>query len=139
VRVSDPATRRRVRVAAAICVLEAVASLGMAVAELVSIDPGRASVGITTAVFFLLYGLGLGFAARGLDRLSSWSRGPVVLAQLIQLGVAWSFRGGSTTWVALLLAVPAVIVVFIVFSPTTTKALYGERESDQFRGPADRS
>ncbi len=53
-----------------------------------------------------------------------------MLAQLIELGVAWSFRGGSTTWVSILLAVPAVAVLAVVFSPSTTQALFGERMSD---------
>ncbi len=81
-------------------------------------------------MFFLLYAAGLAFCARGLLRLSSWTRGPIVLAQLIELGVAWSFRGGETTWVSVLLAIPAVIVLVVMFAPATTVALYGHRLSD---------
>jgi len=118
------------RVAAGLVGLEALGLLGLAVSELVNIDADRPSVGITTAVFFVLYAVGLGACVRGLLLARSWSRGPVVLAQLIELGVAWSFRGGSTTWVAILLAVPAVVVLAVVFSPSTTQALFGERASD---------
>jgi hypothetical protein len=116
--------------AAGLVALEAVGLIVLAVAEIVSIDPDRPSVGATTAAFFLLYAAGLAFSARGLLRLSSWTRGPIVLAQLIELGVAWSFRGGETTWVSVLLAIPAVIVLVVMFAPATTVALYGHRLSD---------
>ena len=66
---------------------------------------------VTTSLFFAVYGVGLLFCAWQLTRGQSWARSPVVLAQLIQLGVAWSFRGGDTTWVAIALAVVAVVVL----------------------------
>ena len=63
-------------------------------------ETSRPTMGITTSLFFVVYGVGLGWCAWQLRRLESWARAPIVLAQLIQLGVAWSFRGGSTTAVA---------------------------------------
>ncbi len=127
---SQPHPGRGIQVAAALVGLEALGLVGLAVSELVNVNPDRPSVGITTAVFFMLYAAGLGACARGLFLLRSWTRGPVVLAQLIELGVAWSFRGGSTTWVSILLAVPALVVLAVIFSPSTTQALFGERMSD---------
>ena len=49
--------------------------------------------------------------------------GPGVLAQLIQLGVAWSFWGGETTGVALAVAAAAVVVLVCVFLPASLHAL----------------
>jgi len=92
-----------------------------------SLNAGRPSVALTTAAFYLIVGAGLGYASWGLDRHRSWSRGPVVLAQLISLGVGWSFRGGDTTWVTAALVVWALTVLVVVFSPSTTTALYGHR------------
>ncbi|MGH3448476.1 MAG: hypothetical protein ACRDQA_11250 [Nocardioidaceae bacterium] len=136
---ADSPARRNIPVAATVCLLEALVVAGMAVAELVHVDADHPSVAITTAVFFMLYAVGLGFSASALLRLKSWSRGPVVLAQLIELGVAWSFKGNDTTWVSIVLAVPALVVLGVMFSPSTTKALYGERESDRFlKGPDQR-
>jgi hypothetical protein len=119
-----------IRLAAGLVALEAVGLVALAVAEIVNIDHEHPSGGVTPAVFFLLYAAGLAFCARGLLQLSSWTRGPIVVAQLIELGVAWSFRGGETTWVSVLLAIPAVIVLVVMFAPATTVALYGHRFSD---------
>ena len=119
-----------IRVAATLVALEAVGLVVLAVAEVVNIDSHHPSVGVTTGLFFFLYAAGLALCARGLLRLSSWTRGPIVLAQLIELGVAWSFRGGDTTWVSILLAIPAVVVLAVMFAPSTTLALYGRRLSD---------
>jgi hypothetical protein len=77
----------------------------------------------TTSVFFLVYGVGLVVFARLLGRRRTWTRAPLVLAQLIQLGVAWSFRGGSTTAAAVVLAVVAVAVLAGVFHPDSMAAL----------------
>ncbi len=80
-------------------------------------------MGLSTTVFFLGYAAALAWCAWSLIRLRSWARSPVVLAQLIQLGVAWSFRGGSTTWVAAALAVAGFVVLVGVFSPPSLAAV----------------
>jgi hypothetical protein len=126
--VVEEQTVRRIRIAAVIVAAEALGALAFGIAELARLDTDRLVIALTTSVFFLVYAVGLAFAARGLARLSGWSRAPVVLAQFIQLGVAWSFYGNTTTWVAILLAVPAVAVLVVVFSPATTDAIYGQRE-----------
>ena len=112
-----------VRVAAALVGAEAAALLGFAAVELLAVDSKRLALGVTTAVFFAAYGGGLALCARGLVSLQSWCRGPIVLAQIIQLGVAWSFLGIDTTWLAIALSVAAVVVLASVLAPSTTEAL----------------
>ena len=127
---SDESSLRRVQLAAVAVAMESAAVLVFGVAELTKVNPDHPSVAVTSGGFFLLYAVGLALAARGLLRLRSWARGPVVLAQLIQLGVAWSFRGHDTNWVAVLLAVPAIGVLVVTLSPRTTDFLYGARGTD---------
>ncbi|MBA2956643.1 hypothetical protein GON03_01240 [Nocardioides sp. MAH-18] len=110
-------------VAASLVAVEGLLLLGYAVLEVASVDSDRVAVAATTGLFFLAYGVGLLVCARGLSRRRSWARSPVVLAQLIQLGVAWSFWGGSTTAVAIAVALVAVIVLVGVFHPASIEAL----------------
>jgi hypothetical protein len=110
-------------VAAALVGVEAVALVLLGVVEVGVLSSDRAAMGLTTAFFFVVYGAGLGACAWQLLRLRSWARAPVVLAQLIQLPVAWSFHGGSTTLVAVLLALAAVLVLVGVFHKASFEAL----------------
>jgi len=115
------------KVAAAVVCLEAVALVVGGVAEIFAIDSDRVALGVTNTVFFLLYGFLLLWCAWSLVGGRSWSRSPIVLTQLIQLGVAWSFAGGDTRWVAAILAGPAVGVLAVMLAPSTTEVLYGTR------------
>ena len=83
-------------VACALVGLEAVSLVVFGVVELGSLEGGKLTMGLTTSLFFAVYGVGLAVFAWLLYRLQSWTRAPVVLAQLIQLGVAWRFRTGAT-------------------------------------------
>ncbi len=112
--------------ACAIVVVEAMCLLALGVVEAIQVDSARIAVALTTALFFCLYSGGLLVAAGALWKLRGWSRGPIVLAQLIQLGVAWSFSGGDTTEVAVGLVIPACVCLGLVVSPATTHALYPE-------------
>jgi hypothetical protein len=102
---------------------EVVLLLALAILELLALDSERLVLGLTTASFFVLYGAALAACAVALVRERRWSRGPLVLAQLIQLGVAWSFAQGETVAVAVLLAVAALTVLVVLFLPSTTAAL----------------
>lgn len=110
-------------VAASLVAVEGLLLLGYAVLEVASTDSDRMAVGVTTSLFFLLYGAGLLLCAWGLTRRQSWARSPVVAAQLIQLAVAWSFWGGQTTGVAVAVAAAAVVVLVGVFHPASLAAL----------------
>lgn len=110
-------------VAAALAGVEGLLFLGLSVAELADFETSKAAMGLTTALFFLLYGAGLLVCAWALWRLRSWGRSPIVVAQLIQLAVAWSFWGGQTSWVAVTAGVVALLVLAGIFHPRSLEAL----------------
>lgn len=110
-------------VAASLVVVEAVLFVVLAVAELADFESSKAVMGATTALFFLGYGAGLVLCAWALWRLQSWGRAPIVVAQLIQLLVAWSFWGGETTWIAIGAGVVAAVVLAGIFHPQSIEAL----------------
>ena len=103
----------------------------LGIAEAFTIHSNRLVLGVTTTLFFVAYGAGLGLVARGLSRASTWSRGPAVFTQLIQLLVAYSFWGGSTEAVAIALAVAAVGVLIAVFQKSSTEALADDPTKDR--------
>lgn len=110
-------------VAASLAALEGATLVLYGVLELASLSIGRVTMGVTTAVFFLAYGAFLAFCARQLLRRQSWARGFVTMAQLVQLGVAWSFRGDGTTWLAVVLAVVALVTGAGLLHPASVDAL----------------
>jgi len=109
------------RLAACLVAGQGVALVAVSGVELASLNASRVGLALTTAGFFLVCGLGLAWAGRGLWTAESWSRGPVVAAQLLVLGVAWSTR--SLPWLALLLAAWAVLVLVLVLRRSATEAL----------------
>ncbi len=115
--------------AASLTAVEGVLLVLYGVLELTVVSSDKAAMGVSTALFFLLYGVGLGYCAVTMWRLHSWARSPVVMAQLIQLGVAWSFWGGGSTPVAVGLGVVALLVLAGIFHPASLLAL-GEGRSD---------
>jgi hypothetical protein len=110
-------------VAAVLVALQGLGMLVLAVIELASLSGDRLALGLTTAVFFGALAATLALCARGLANANSWARSPVVVAELLQLLTAWSFRGGETTLVAVGLAVYAVVVLVCVLHPASTRAL----------------
>jgi len=131
----EPATREPshipppLTVAASLVAVEGAMVVLLALIETGNLDTSRLAMGLTTAVFFAVYGGGLLLCAWQLTRRASWARSPVVLAQLIQLGLAWNFRGGETTWIAVGLAAVALIVVAGIFHPDSLTALADDPES----------
>jgi hypothetical protein len=116
-------------VAASVVAVEGLLLLGLAAIELATLDADRVAMGATTSIFFLAYGALLLACAWSLARARSWARSPVVLTQLIALGVAWSFRGGSTTGVAVAIAAVAALVLVGLFTPASLAALSDEDET----------
>ena len=119
---SGASSRRPVTivVAAALLALEALIALGYAALEIGQVRLSRAAVGIGVTVLMAALGLLLLVVARGVFLGRRWSRGPAVATQLILLPLAWNFKGGSTTWVSVLLAVLAIAVLVGVLHPRST-------------------
>ncbi|MBD8870133.1 hypothetical protein [Nocardioides donggukensis] len=113
-------------VAASLAAIEGLGLLAYAVLEVAATTSSRLAVGLTTSFFFAAYGAVLIGCAWALTRGRSWSRSPVVLAQLIQLGVAWSFRGGDTTLIAVALGLVALIVIAGLLHPASIAHLTEE-------------
>jgi len=117
--------------AAGLTLVEGLLTVMYGIGEAVHITSDRVVMGVTTSIFFVAYGAAMMVCAWGLNRLRTWARGPVLLAQLILLGLAWSFREGDTLPVAIGLAVPAVIVLVGMLVPSSVDALeHGPRSED---------
>ncbi|SDT13170.1 hypothetical protein SAMN04488570_3615 [Nocardioides scoriae] len=92
-----------------------------AVVELFSLDRERVVLGLTTTLFFAAYGLTLVACAWGMRQVRPWSRGPVLLAQLVWLGLAWNLR---ETWpLSVALVVTAAVVLAGLLHPRSIDAL----------------
>jgi len=110
-------------VACSLTAIEGALLVMYAVAELFNLDSERVTMGLTTSAFFAVYGAGLVLCAWSAYRLSSWARAPMVGAQLVQLGVAFSFWGGNTTAVAIAVGLVALLVLAGVLHPASIEAL----------------
>jgi hypothetical protein len=107
-------------IAAALLAIEALIALGYAVLEIGQVRMTRAAVGVGVTILMAAFGLLLLVVARGVFLGKRWSRGPAVATQLILLPIAWSFKGGSTTWVSVVLAALAIAVLVGVLHPRST-------------------
>jgi hypothetical protein len=119
----DSAAPRRpltIIIAAALLAIEALIALGYAVLEIGQVRMTRAAVGVGVTILMAAFGLLLLVVARGVFLGKRWSRGPAVATQLILLPIAWSFKGGSTTWVFVVLAALAIAVLVGVLHPRST-------------------
>lgn len=95
----------------------------LALAQLASLTQGRLTMGLTTALFLAAYGAGLVWAAWAVTGRATWARGPILLAQLIQLGVAWNYWGSSTAVVCVVVALVAAVVMAGMLHPASVAAL----------------
>jgi hypothetical protein len=98
-------------------------------AVLVAGDDLTAVQNLLVTGFFFACAAALAVCALGLWVGRRWARAPVVFAQLLQLGVAWSFFSGSTLGVALALLVVAVVVLGLVLAPSSTVAFNRDQET----------
>lgn len=105
-------------IAAALAALQGLVLLLWAFLVLVNVS----AMSVTTAIFFLAYAATLGACAFGLWHRHSWARAPIVLTQLISLGLAWDSRGTNAV-VAIALAVIALATLGCVLHPASLHAL----------------
>ena len=116
-----PTLPRPLLVAALVTALEGVVLLVLAGAELAHLSGERLTMGTSTTAFFAIFGVVVIAAAFAISRTQTWARGPVLLTQLIALGLAWSFRGTTVVVVALVLVAGTVLVGML--HPATIDAL----------------
>ena len=114
-------------VAASLAAVEGGLVVLFGLVQLSSLASDQLSSGLALSAFFVGYGAALVFCAWQLNRIRPWARGPVLLAQLIQLGIAWSFWGGNTTWVSLSLGFVALVVLAGLLHPQSIDALNDEQ------------
>ena len=110
-------------VAAAITAVEAFVLAGLGVLEVANLHSVRLTMGVTTAAFFLAGGAALAWCAWSLWRVRRWARGPVVMAQLIVLGLAWNLWAGATRPLSAGLAVVGLVVIAGLVHPASTRVL----------------
>jgi peptidoglycan/LPS O-acetylase OafA/YrhL len=113
-------------VAAGLTSVEALMMTGLGLLEIASLNSGRLTMGVTTASFFLGAGVALAWCAWSLWRTRRWARGPVVMAQLIVLGLAWNLWDGATKPLSAGLAVVALVVIAGLVHPASTQVLEGD-------------
>ena len=109
--------------AASLTALEAFVLGGLGVLELANLRSVRLTMGLTTSAFFLAAAVALAWCAWSLWRVRRWARGPVVMAQLIGLGLAWNLWGGQTKPLAVGLGAVALVVILGLVHPASTEVL----------------
>ena len=124
------AAPRSLVVAAALLAFHAVGLSVFGLYEFTQVQPGRVMTGLVSAFLLVVWGLALGAGGWAMLGGRLWARGPVVAVELLHLPVAWSFRGGETTWVMLVLGLTSLAVIVLVLLPASTRHLTGAETSD---------
>lgn len=109
-------------VVAGVAGAQGLALVGLAAAELLSVDAARVGLGVSTAVFFAALGGLLLAASASILRLQAWARGFLSFAQLLCLALSFNFRG-EAGWITPTMAVPALVALGCLVSPSVTRAL----------------
>jgi hypothetical protein len=122
-----PASPAPLVTAASLAAVEGVVVIALAVLEIASLTGGRLTMGLTTTLFFALYGGLLLVCAWAITHGGTWARGPILLAQLIQLGLAWNLRGGETTLISVVIGVVALVAIAGIVHPRSVEAIESQR------------
>jgi hypothetical protein len=114
--------------AAALAGVEGVLLIGYGVLEAANLHSDRAAMAVTTSLFFAILGGFLVVSAWLVLHGRSWARSPIIVAQVMFLGLAYNFLGGSTTWVSIGLGVAAFVVLGGLLHPASIHALTGDED-----------
>lgn len=131
---TTPQVPAPLQLATAVAAAEGLALLVLAVVQVASLSGDRVALGVTTAAFFVGFGALVLACARAVRERHTWARGPLLLAQLITLGLAWNFRADILV-AAVLLVVGAAGLAGLVH-PQTTAALADDPEGAEGSGSA---
>jgi hypothetical protein len=133
--VSERPGRAALNVLAALILLEGVALAGVAIYLVVEIFIARTTSvasAIALAACALIAAVGLGLLARAVLRGRPWIRGATICWQILQVLLAISIlqtAAASAPVYAVLLIVPAVVIVILLFTPTVLAWTSRSRES----------
>ena len=127
-----------VRYAGYLVAVEGVAGLAVAVVYLVHVvggtnqevarGPALGGFGYGTAAWFAIIGGAVLAAGWALVTGRRWGRGVAVFANLLLLGVAWYIHGSDQPLYAALVAVVALVVLGLLFSPAAVQWVIRPRE-----------
>lgn len=115
---------KMIGIAVVIVAVEAFVLLAIAIVGLFELSIDRVSIGIGVSLFFAAYACLLFFAAVKLFHGRRWARSPLILTQLILLGLAWSLRDENPPQLAGTMAVVALVGLGCLLAPSVTRVLF---------------
>jgi hypothetical protein len=101
------------------------------VVEIFAAPTASVATAIALAVVVAIAAVALGVLARGVLRARPWIRGATVCIAVLQLLVAYSILITKEPTLGWVLAVPAVALLVLVFSPPITRATAREPREDE--------
>lgn len=108
--------------------LQSLVLIAFAVADFADLQPDREGIGLGIGLMLLGLGVGLALAAWAVGTGRHIGRGPVVVTQLIALGLSWNLiRGNANTadtrTIGILVALSAAIVLASLATPAARATL----------------
>jgi hypothetical protein len=119
----DGVARQLLLIAACVVWAESLVFAVLVVLDAADLSGKRLGFGIGAGVLLAIYGAGQAWAAWRVTQGDGWARSPLIVTQLIQLLLAWNLRTSDSKWVAVLMAVAAVIALGCLLAPPVTRAL----------------
>ena len=114
------------RACAALVALEALGLLAAAVFFVVEVfvaTPDDRTRALVASLLALVVAVGMALVARGLAAARRWARAPAVVVNLLVLPVAFDLVRGGRWYVGLPLLLGALVVLVLLFAPSTDAAL----------------